>query len=168
MVARVPRRFAVALAALVVALGWLSLDPERLVPLEPVAVLTAQATAGLLRAGGIEATRSGRVVLHPDGFAIEVDVACAALAPLALLAVAVVALPAPLSRRFVGLLLLVPALLALNLLRLIHLFVLGVHAPQWFDLFHDLLWRAAALLGLLGTWLAWRHWAVAQPRSPAH
>jgi hypothetical protein len=47
----------------------------------------------------------------------------------------------------------------LNLARLVHLFVIGVRQPAWFDLAHEVIWESVMALSVLVAWLGWAMWA---------
>jgi hypothetical protein len=59
----------------------------------------------------------------------------------------------------VGALICVPLFVALNFVRLVNLFYLGVYEPNRFDLAHDVLWEAAMVVGIYAMWLSWKVWA---------
>jgi exosortase/archaeosortase family protein len=76
-----------------------------------------------------------------------------------LFAAAVVAYPAPWKRRAVGLAAGVALLVAVNVLRIVSLYFVQVHAPASFELVHAEVWPLA-LVGLaVGAFLAWSRWA---------
>lgn len=131
--------------------------------LRPVEVLTARLTAGLVQVLGMDALGAGTVVYHPDGFAFQVSRGCTGLVPLALLAAAIVAAPAPGRKKVWGLLAAVPAVIGLNLLRLVQLFVAGVRWPATFDVAHEIVWQAIVILSVPGMWLIWARWADRRP-----
>jgi hypothetical protein len=54
----------------------------------------------------------------------------------------------------------VPLVLGVNLLRLAHLFVLGVNAPRLFTLAHTVLWEVAIVVITGAMWLGWSRWAL--------
>ncbi len=120
---------------------------------------TAEATAALIHAVGLEAIREGTTISHPGGLAVEISRGCTGLVGAALLAVAIFAYPADRRSRVVGAMICVPLFVGLNFVRLVNLFYLGVYKPIWFDLAHDLLWEAAMVVGIYAMWLSWKVWA---------
>jgi len=52
-----------------------------------------------------------------------------------------------------------PALAAVNVVRLVQLFVTGVRWPGAFALAHEVVWQAIVVLATLGFFLAWVRWA---------
>ena len=144
------------LGVIVLARGW-SGAPVRL--LDPLAGLVASVTQGVLQAIGIAAERTGTVLFVPGGFAYDVTIGCTGLLPAAVLTVAILASPGSWGAKRRGLAAGVPLLLTVNLLRLVHLFYLGIHAPGHFVLAHTLLWEGTMVLFTFVTWLLWTRWA---------
>jgi exosortase/archaeosortase family protein len=127
--------------------------------LSPLATITAQATLVLLQLLGIEAVQVASQIHHPGGFAYEVYYGCTGILPAAFLTVAILAYPATRSRKAVGLALGVPILISLNLMRLVHLYCVGVNSPTTFDFAHDYIWRWLLILATFGIWFGWMNWA---------
>ena len=145
------------LGVIVLARGW-SGAPVRL--LEPLAGLVASVTQAVLHGIGIAAERAGTVLFVPGGFAYDITIGCTGLLPAAVLAVAILASPGARGAKRRGLVVGVPLLLTVNLLRLVHLFYLGIHAPRHFVLAHTLLWEGTMVLFTFVTWLLWTRWAA--------
>jgi exosortase/archaeosortase family protein len=124
--------------------------------------LTAKTTFVLLELLRINVTREVSVIYQPGGFAYEIDYRCTGVLPVACLAVAILAYPGYLRHKLAGLAVGIPLLIGLNLVRLVHLFLIGVTRPELFELAHPVLWNGAMILGVLGLWWAWRRWAHAQ------
>jgi exosortase/archaeosortase family protein len=153
-------------ARLAAALAWLLVIVlARWRPGAPVRVLgwftalVASVVQALLRWTGIEALRAGAFVYVPGAFRYEVAIGCTGVLPAAVLAVAILASPGTGAAKRRGLLAGVPLVLGVNLLRLVHLFYVGVHSPGLFALAHSLLWEGAMVLLTFATWLVWVRWA---------
>jgi exosortase H (IPTLxxWG-CTERM-specific) len=125
----------------------------------PLTLWTARVTVLLLHWLGIEAGLAATVISHPEGFAYEIAYSCVGVLPVAFFSTAVLAYPAALVHRFVGVTIGLPVLLALNFSRLLHLFYLGVLDRADFELWHEDLWRTIILLSVIGLWLSWACWA---------
>ncbi len=108
----------------------------------PINALTAQLTAAMLAAVGVPVVRTAATLVHAGGFAGEIDLACTALIPAMLL----VAVMAALRLRFAAMVLGMLLVVAVNQLRLVSLVWLGVHAPEYLDLAHGLLWPTLLIL----------------------
>ena len=143
------------LGVIVLARGWTG-APVRL--FDPLAGLVASLTQAVLHGIGIAAERAGTVLFVPGGFAYDITIGCTGLLPAAVLAVAILASPGTWGAKQRGLVVGVPLLLTVNLLRLVHLFYLGIHAPHHFVLAHTLLWEGTMVLFTFVTWLLWTRW----------
>lgn len=141
---------AVLLAGTLAAL-WLVLRlPPAVALLEPLTTLTAVATAHMLAVLGLPVVRELNVLTHAGGFACEIDIACTALIPVALLTAAILPWRRPWPARL-GLAAGGIVWLALvNQLRLVSLVFVGVYAPAWFDVLHQWLWPALLALAAAG------------------
>jgi exosortase/archaeosortase family protein len=158
-------RLAAALAwlgVIVLARGWTG-APVRL--LDPLAGLVASLTQTALHGIGIAAERAGTVLYVPGAFAYDINIGCTGLLPAAVLAVAILASPGARRAKQRGLVVGVPLLLTVNLLRLVHLFYLGIHSPRHFVLAHTLLWEGTMVLFSFVTWLLWTRWAARRERG---
>lgn len=128
-------------------------------PLGPLVLATAEMTVALLHWVGIEAVRSATVIAHPGGFAYEVAYSCIGFLPVVFYAAAVLAYPVGWTHRLVGVVIGLPLLLALNFIRLLHLFHLGVSDRAAFASWHEGLWPGIVRLTIIGLWIAWVWWA---------
>jgi len=117
----------------------------------PLTVFTARLTAAMLAVIGLPVTREAATLFHIDGFACEIDMACTALIPVALLAAGMVSL----RPRFIGIILGMTLVVLVNQLRLVSLVWLGVHAPEYLDMAHQLLWPALLILMAMGYVFVW-------------
>jgi len=128
--------------------------------LSPWAELTTRMTIAVLHLVGIEAARVVSQIHHPGGFAYEIYYRCTGILPVAILIICITAFPASWRRKLVGLAMGAPVLLILNLVRLVHLFYLGVHAPAAFPLAHRVIWEAVLISATVLIWWLWSKWAV--------
>ena len=135
--------------------------------LDPWVELTVRMTVALLHFLGVEALRAGSQIHHPGGFAYEIYYRCTAMLPAALLAALTFASTACLRRKILGMALGVSVLIALNLIRLVHLYHLGVHRPDLFEVSHGVVWELILIMATLGLWWLWGRWAIRSqaPRS---
>ncbi len=112
----------------------------------PFTVLTAQLTAFMLAAIGLPVMREAATLVHAGGFACEIDVACTALIPAVLLAASMGLLRATPRAHLMGIIPGVLLVVLVNQLRLVSLVWLGVHAPGYFNVAHNLLWPVLLIL----------------------
>ncbi len=136
--------------------------------LVPLRIATARTVLGLIRLAGMAAVREASAIYHPGGFAYEISRGCIGLVPAGILTVTTLAHPGQLRRKMQALAVAIPLLLGLNLLRLLHLFYLGVNQPELFHLAHQVLWQAAIVLAVFTLWLGATRWIEAVPRSTLH
>ena len=121
----------------------------------PFTVLTAQLTAFMLAAIGLPVMREAATLVHAGGFACEIDVACTALIPAVLLAASMGLLRATPRAHLMGIMFGVLLVVLVNQWRLVSLVWLGVYVPGYFDVAHNLLWRALLILTGSGYGLIW-------------
>ena len=119
-------------------------------PLGPLVLATAEMTVALLHWVGIEAVRSATVIAHPGGFAYEVAYSCIGFLPVVFYAAAVLAYPVGWTHRLVGVVIGLPLLLALNFIRLLHLFHIGVSDRAAFAWWHEDVWPGIVRLTIIG------------------
>ena len=132
----------------------------------PLRLLTARAVLVLIRGVGIDAFREATALYHPGGFAYDLSRGCLGLIPAGFLIVGVLAYPSEGRRKLLALVVGVPVLFALNLVRLVHLFYLGVHDPDLFRPAHELIWQALIVVVVFLLWLgATGHFASGIPRA---
>lgn len=123
----------------------------------PYAEWNARLTAALLGPLLDDARAVGGSLVAPS-FSISIRPGCDAYEASAVLVAGIVAFPAPLGRKWIGALVGVACLLAVNLLRLAALLWTGVHHPDLFEAMHlEILpiGIVAVSLGLLVGWALW-------------
>ncbi len=150
------RHYLWAFACLVVAaLAYYLFERYSLVgPFGWLGHLSALLTSWLLAPFNIQAHADGPA-LASTRFALVIAPGCSPVPPFLLYAAAVVAFPAPLLFKLMGLLFGAIALFALNVVRLFTLFIAGQAAPQYLDLLHDFLWQLAMVAAILTLWFLW-------------
>ena len=152
--------FVVKVAAILGGFLWVYRDELLGSLLGPWADLTARMTVALLHFFKEEAVRAGGRIYHPGGFAYEIYYRCTAVLPAALLVALIMASTACLRRKFIGIALGVSILIMVNLMRLVHLFHLGIHRPDLFEVAHGVVWELIMILATLGLWWMWSRWAI--------
>lgn len=128
--------------------------------LQPVAHWHTIATAYLVRHTGLDAAHDGTLLRHPPtGFAYNVSVGCIHLPTVLLFVLAVICVPAPPRAKLVAVAVGVPLYVALNVIRLVHIFHIGVASPLWFSSAHEIGWPLLLVTAFLAFWFFWRRWA---------
>ncbi len=128
--------------------------------------LIADVSGGVLRVIEDNVTVVDRSVSSP-GFWMEISGGCGAVEAMGLLAAAVFALPVALRSKLLCVLVGVVVLMAVNLLRIVTLFCVGVHYPGAVDVLHFDAWPATVLVLVLFCWLIWAHRTVRRRESVA-
>ena len=121
----------------------------------------ATVSGGVLRALGEPATVTGTEI-RSQGFAVNIENGCNGVETALLFGSAVLAFPAPWSRRLLGLLLGFLAIQAINLVRVVTLFWVVLHRPALFHSSHTVLWQSAIVLFGVVMFL---FWAARETRS---
>jgi len=91
-------------------------------------------------------------------FAITVLTACSCVEFVWFFCAALIAFPSRWLRKILGILAGVAAILALNLARIMSLYLVGVHFPGAFDTVHEDVWSVlliTATVGITATWIGW-------------
>ncbi len=150
-------RLAVGLAGVVGVLLVMELAPGLRRMLDPVNLLLAQTVEYLVIRMDMAVTRTGTVLMHPDGFGYRIDYVCSGFRPAALIAITILVVRATWAQRIVGVLMALVCVEVFNVGRLVHLYWLGVHQPEAFFVAHRVVWNVVAVvavLAYLGTWMA--------------
>ncbi len=127
----------------------------------PLDLVTVKVAGSLLQLTGMDAVRIGTRIYQPGGFSYWVNYSCTGILPVAFLVVAVLAYPGRLRLKIRGIALGVPLLLALNQVRLVSLFYIGVYRPSIYDTAHLVVWENIIIAAIIGIWFGWTRWADA-------
>lgn len=127
--------------------------------LAPLAEWTASITSELIQWTGMDVLQEGVILTHPDGFTYEIAYTCAGLLPTMTFIVCVLAYPAALWNKWMGIMLCAPVLLAVNYLRLVNLFFIGVCFPDAFELGPEIIWEGILAVSFISLWLSWMDWS---------
>ena len=120
--------------------GWLSL-------------LTAGAVHSVL--GLFANTGLDGAYVSYDGFPVEIVGECVGVYEVVIFCACVLAYPASVRSKLIGLPIGTFAILAFNLVRIIGLLVVGRHQPEWFGFFHLYFWQGTLVLLVATVWLGW-------------
>ncbi len=119
-------RLAMGLAGVVGVLLVMELTPGLQRLLDPVNLLLAQTVEALVTRMDMAVTRSGTVLMHPDGFGYRIDYVCSGFRPAALIAITILVVRATWVQRTVGILIALVGIEVINVGRLVHLYWRGV------------------------------------------
>ncbi|MDZ4844297.1 MAG: exosortase H [Chitinophagales bacterium] len=124
----------------------------------PVLHFYARLAGFILNLFGYGTVVSGMNISNAD-FSISVKRGCDAIEPIALFASAVLAFPASFKKKMPGIAAGVAFLLAVNLIRIVSLFLTGLYAPALFDFMHMEVWQVVFILLALVCWVIWIRWS---------
>ncbi len=124
----------------------------------------AEASAALLRLFGADVRTDGQII-RSSVFTMEVARGCDGLQPIMLFLAAMIALPSSRKAKVQGGLAGTAILLALNLLRIVSLYFIGVHYPDFFHMMHVDVWQTIFIFIALFLWALWALWALRIPEK---
>ncbi len=157
-------RFVLIMAVFGVAVWMVFRDSVMGPVIVPLRAITAEATLLLVRATDLDGLRSASVIIHSSGFAMEITRGCTGFAGAAVLVAGIIAYhPAVSRQRFMGLLVCLPAFVGINLVRMTHLYHLGVAKSQFFHLAHTVIWQVGMMITVFCLWFAWVRWTESGP-----
>jgi exosortase H (IPTLxxWG-CTERM-specific) len=142
--------FAVLIAAYLL-IAWNPVNDNVIVPFTAG---IARTSGALLKLIGEDVTVTGTVI-RSSRFAVNINNGCNGVEAMLILLASIVAFPASLKARAIGLALGALAVQALNAIRIITLYLLGAYQPKLFDLFHTAVWQVVIIMAAIGFFLAW-------------
>lgn len=104
----------------------------------------AIASAALLNVLGQHVQVIGTAIRN-DAFAVQIANGCNGLEAVVFLCAAILSFPAPWRRRLAGMALTIVTIQAINLVRVVSLFLLGRYRPDIFEVFHLAVWQTIIL-----------------------
>ncbi|HEV8632489.1 MAG TPA: exosortase H [Thermoanaerobaculia bacterium] len=155
--------FALVLAGSFALLAWRPVN-DGLV--EPFTGLVARASGVALRGLGQEVVRSG-TVLRTARFGVNIRNGCNGVEAMVILLAAIVAFPAHWRARLLGLAIGGLAIQAVNLLRVVALFLTGAYLPRFFDAAHTVVWQSLVILSAVLIWILWARRVAPRPAVAA-
>ncbi|MGD9675814.1 MAG: archaeosortase/exosortase family protein [Candidatus Bipolaricaulia bacterium] len=100
-----------------------------------------------------------------EQFGISVVTACTGWFATGLYVLAVLAYPATWKARLVGCVAGSAVLFAVNVVRLVSLYYVGVYWPGSLDVVHQVVWQSLVIAAVVAMWLLWAGWASSERRS---
>ena len=142
--------FAVLIAAYLL-IAWNPVNDHVIVPFT---AMVAKWSGALLNLMGQAVTVSGTVI-RSTRFAVNINNGCNGVEAMLILLASIVAFPASMKARAIGLALGALAVQILNAIRIITLYLLGAYQPRLFDLFHTAVWQIVIIMAAIGFFLMW-------------
>jgi len=157
-------KFAVVI---VVAFFIVTLGPVNDRVIVPFTAQLSSVSGQVLRLLGQNVTVSGTTIFS-SGFSVDVRNGCNGVEAILILVAAMVAYPASLQARLLGILLGSVALEILNVIRIVSLYLLGFYNRELFDLFHSAVWQVLIILASVGIFVVWTIRFARRPVRDAH
>lgn len=144
-------KFFVILVAAYLVIAWNPVNDRVIVPFTAALARSAGAILNVL---GQAVTVRGTVVSSPN-FAVNINNGCNGVEAMLILLASIVAFPASLKARAIGLALGAVAVQLLNEVRIVTLYLLGAYHPRVFDMFHTAVWQIVIIAAAILFFLAW-------------
>ena len=145
--------FVVVLAVL---FGIEKLNVVQAAAIYPWTSFLAWFSAGLMTVFDADVISYGRIIQsQATGFGVSIEAGCNGVEAVIILMAGMVAFPAPIRLKLIGVLIGCVAVQAANILRVISLYYLGKWDKEVFDFAHLYLWQALIMLDVLVVWLLW-------------
>lgn len=125
----------------------------------PLVHFYAVVSSKILNLFGYQTSVSGDIIFSM-WFTVGIKKGCDALEPMALLVAGIIAFPATLRQKLLGLFSGLAFLFVLNIVRIGSLFITGVYRPDLFEAMHIEIWQIIFILFGIGFWFLWIRWAV--------
>lgn len=150
------RFIALFLIVLAVLFGIEMLNPVQSAVIHPWTRFLASFSAQLMTVFDGDVLNHGRVIQsQSSGFGVSIEAGCNGVEAVIILIAGMVAFPAPLRLKLLGIAIGCVAVQGVNVIRVISLFYLGKWDKEVFDFAHLYLWQALIMLDVLVVWLLW-------------
>jgi exosortase H (IPTLxxWG-CTERM-specific) len=144
-------KFFAILVAAYLLIAWNPVNDHVIVPFTGG---VARVSGVLLHAIGQPVEVSGTVI-RSSRFGVNINNGCNGVEAMLILLASIVAFPASLKARAIGLLLGAIVVQVLNAVRIVTLYLLGAYQPRLFDMFHTAVWQILVILAAIAFFLAW-------------
>ena len=130
-------------------------------------------TAGIARVSGVVLDGMGQnisqqgTILRGSRFAVNIRNGCNGVEAMLIFLAAVLAFPAPWRSRLLGLAFGILAIQAVNLIRVVALFLTGAYFPRFFDASHTVVWQTLVILSGVLLWIFWANRFATPTAEPA-
>jgi exosortase H (IPTLxxWG-CTERM-specific) len=152
------------LAILAISFTIVALKPVDDSVVMPYIAFVARMAAVILAILGEDISTDGAVLQSPR-FAVTIYNGCNGLITSLIFVSGVVAFPSRLSAKVIGVIAGLLAIQAINLIRVVSLFYIGVFLPQFFNQSHVVVWQSLVILAGITLWILWAHRFATPQRS---
>lgn len=119
-----------------------------------VRTATALILASIFSLAGMDVAVKG-TILSVNGFSLDIIDECTAVFPAIIYCSCILAYPARLKKKSLGILIGVPALYAINLFRIAILTFVGLYNPNMMEFVHVYLWQGSFIIFVVVLFLIW-------------
>jgi exosortase H (IPTLxxWG-CTERM-specific) len=148
-------KFLLRFAALLVIFEVpLLLDPVDRYVVRPLSALIATAAGGVLGMLHEHVVLKGTIIAAPC-FSVDIQNGCNGLETTLFLVAAVLAFPATWRQRLIATVIGTILIQLINLIRVVTLYWIGCHRPQWFASFHLAIWQTIVFATAVIFFAAW-------------
>ncbi|HPC83056.1 MAG TPA: exosortase H [Thermoanaerobaculaceae bacterium] len=153
---RTPAGRFVAVYALILTVGFtiLALRPVNDSVVNRYTTFVAHEARLALSLLGEDATVQGQILSTPR-FSVAIYNGCNGLEAILVFVCGVLAFPAAVKRKLIGVAIGFLAIQAFNLVRIVALFYTGVYKPEWFGASHVLVWQSLVIVFAVSLWVLW-------------
>ncbi len=127
-------------------------------------IIMAKSVAFVLKIFGIAAHSTEAQVKLP-GFSFTIIYHCAGIFGMMIYAAAVIAYPARMLEKVIGLVVGGFGLYSINTVRMAVLGVIGMKWRAHFDFYHEYLWQGIFIIFVIGFWILWKEKFVKMPET---
>jgi exosortase H (IPTLxxWG-CTERM-specific) len=120
----------------------------------PVSTAIAATSGAILRVIGERVVVTGSIISAPC-FAVDIQNGCNGLETMLFLVAAVLAFPATARQRVIATIFGILLIQAVNLIRVVTLFLVGCHKRAWFESFHLAIWQTIVFATAVIFFAAW-------------
>ncbi|HYC90656.1 MAG TPA: exosortase H [Thermoanaerobaculia bacterium] len=152
-------KFFAILVAAYLLIAWNPVNDHVIVPFTEG---VARVSGALLQGIGQPVNVTGTVI-RSSRFGVNINNGCNGVEAMLILLASIVAFPASLKARAIGLALGAVCVQLLNAIRIVTLYLLGAYQPRLFDMFHTAVWQILVILSAIAFFLIWSA-RVAPPR----
>ena len=152
------------LGILLVAFTTIAFQKVNDAVVNPYTGFVARLSGAVLGLIGEDITVTGCELRSPR-FAVTIYNGCNGLITSLIFVSGVLAFPASWRAKAVGVIAGLLAIQALNLVRIVSLYYIGVFLPDYFDESHILIWQSLVILAGVGLWIVWARSAAAASRG---
>jgi exosortase H (IPTLxxWG-CTERM-specific) len=121
---------------------------------DPYTGVVAECSRTVLRLIGIKASGTGDLITSP-GFSVSIKNVCNGLEVTAIFLAVTLAFPASWRNRLIGIAIGYPMIFAINIVRIVALFLIGLKMPGVFESAHYYYAQAFVIIATVGVWLVW-------------